>query len=557
MLLCNAFCPRTKQNDDKLLKNDYVQNSPGHIFPEKGYRAMNAQTVSTIRAHQLVPRVASARFSRIHAGLLAILGFAALLVSDLALAAAIPPDLGAATSYTVLGRNSSPTSGTVTCTTSTITGDVGSTANSITNTGCTIGSIVAPVPGAVTNAFDTAYSAIDTQNSTCDTVQSGTLAGITLPPGVHCFTAGAALTGLLTLNGPPNGVWVFKIGTSGTGALAATNFQVQMSGGGQACNVFWRTAGAATLTTSDFIGTILSGSTVTLTNGTFTGRALATTDATVTTVSGTVGHAICSNPTVTLTKVSNGGVGPFSFTGNNGFAPQTITTVTSGTGVAGATQTLTTQGAITTITESAPPAGFALASIACTGFGAGGAAIPNVVTRTVTLDALATATGAIACTFTNTFTAALAPTVAVTKVSNGGVGTFNFTGNNGFAPESITTVTSGVPVAPTTQILTAAGVVTTITESPPPAGFTLASITCSGLGAGGTATPNIAARTVTLDAAATAAGSAIACTFTNTFGAVVPAGPGAPIPTLSEWAMIVLSLLLAFVGFAALRRRKM
>ena len=467
---------------------------------------------------------------------------------------AIAPNLGVLQSYTVLGRNSIPTVGTVTCTTSTINGNVGSTANSITNTGCTIPSIIAPVPNSVTNAFDIAYSALNTQNSTCDTIQSGTLAGAFLAPGVHCFTAGAALTGLLTLNGPPNGVWVFRIGTGGIGSLAATNFQVQMAGGGQACNVYWETAGAATLTTSDFLGTILSGSTVTVTNGTFTGRALATTDATVTTVGGTVGFAACSNPTATVTKVSNGGVGAFSFTGNNGFAPQTITTVTSGTGVSGATQTLTAAGAITTITESVPPAGFALASIACSGFGSGGTATPNIGTRTVTLDALATATGAIACTFTNTFAALAAPTVTVTKVSNGGVGAFSFTGNNGFAPQTISTATSGVGVAGAPQTLTAVGVITTITETAPPASFVLSSITCAGLGAGGTATPNIAARTVTLDAAATAVGTNIICTFTNTFVAGAGAG-AAPIPTLSEWAMIMLAALLAIAGFAAMRKR--
>ena len=152
--------------------------------------------------------------------------------------------------------------------------------------------------------------------------------------------------------------------------------------------------------------------------------------------------------------------------------------------------------------------------------------------------------------------AAGSPTVTLTKVSNGGVGSFSFSGNNGFVAQVITTTAPGVGVAPATQALAAAGVVTTIAESAFPAGFAPTSITCSGLGAGGTATPNLAARTVTLDALATAAGSAIACTFTNTFGAVIP-GVGNPteIPTLSEWAMILLAALLAMAGFAAIRRR--
>jgi hypothetical protein len=96
---------------------------------------------------------------------------------------------------------------------------------------------------------------------------------------------------------------------------------------------------------------------------------------------------------------------------------------------------------------------------------------------------------------------------------------------------------------------------TTLTEAAPPAGFSLASISCSGLGAGGTATPNIAARTVTLDAAATAAGATIACTFTNAAGALPLAGPPQPTPTLSEWAMILLAALMAMAGLEGLRRR--
>ncbi|HJU38078.1 MAG TPA: hypothetical protein VJ724_00800, partial [Tahibacter sp.] len=60
----------------------------------------------------------------------------------------------------------------------------------------------------------------------------------------------------------------------------------------------------------------------------------------------------------------------------------------------------------------------------------------------------------------------------------------------------------------------AVGTATTITEAATP-GFTLAGIACTGLG-GGTATPNLGARSVVLNAAATAAGANIACTFTNT-----------------------------------------
>ncbi|MBS0225590.1 MAG: hypothetical protein JSS25_04520 [Proteobacteria bacterium] len=123
------------------------------------------------------------------------------------------------------------------------------------------------------------------------------------------------------------------------------------------------------------------------------------------------------------------------------------------------------------------------------------------------------ATDQVVCTITNTSNAK--PTVTVNKVSIGGTGTFAFSGSNGIVSRNITTTGDSVPAAGPADTLTAASTSTTVTEGAPPAGWTLQSISCSGLGSGGTATPNIAARTVTLDAAATANGSAIICTFTN------------------------------------------
>jgi hypothetical protein len=221
-----------------------------------------------------------------HSRLLASVGFAALLSwaqTAPALAAAVAPSLGTASTYTVLGTNSIPTSGTVTCTTSTINGDVGSTFTSITNTGCTItGAINAPVAGSVVTDFNNAYSALDTLNPTCDGVVP--ITSTTLPPGVYCSPAGTTIGAgvILTLTGTASDVWVFKIGTSGLGALTGNSFQVVMGGTALACNVYWRTAQAATMTDSNFIGTILAGSSISLTRGNYVGRALATTDVTVT-----------------------------------------------------------------------------------------------------------------------------------------------------------------------------------------------------------------------------------------------------------------------------------
>jgi hypothetical protein len=120
------------------------------------------------------------------------------------------------------------------------------------------------------NAFLAEYEAL--ADVPCDEFLTGTLAGVTLAPGVYCFDAAATLTGTLTLSGPANGTWLFKIGTGGTGALTGTNFSVVMAGGADPCNVTWWVAEAATMTDSHFMGSILAGAAITLTGGTFAGN---------------------------------------------------------------------------------------------------------------------------------------------------------------------------------------------------------------------------------------------------------------------------------------------
>src|SRR5581483_6671626 len=190
--------------------------------------------------------------------------------------------LGSASSFAVL--SAAPNGGgAVTCTDGTITGDVGSSgvAASVVETGCTInGAIVAPVSAGVVADFNSAYAAYSA--IPCGTTLTGTLAGVTLSPGVYCFDAAATLTGTLTLNGPSNAIWIFKVGTLGTGALTATNFTVAMAGGGVPCNVNWWVAQAATMTDSGFVGTVLAGAAITLTRGTFAGDVLAKAAVTIT-----------------------------------------------------------------------------------------------------------------------------------------------------------------------------------------------------------------------------------------------------------------------------------
>jgi len=175
----------------------------------------------------------------------------------------------------------------VTCTDGIITGDVGTfqatPTGSITQTRCTINGTAHVGDGAsiaAYNGFLSTYASVATTQ--CDQVLTGTLAGVTLAPGVYCFDAAATLTGVLTLKGPSNGVWLFKIGTGGTGALTGTNFSVVMDGGADACNVTWWVSQAATMTDSHFIGSILAGAAITLTRGTFDGNVWSKADVTIT-----------------------------------------------------------------------------------------------------------------------------------------------------------------------------------------------------------------------------------------------------------------------------------
>ncbi len=220
------------------------------------------------------PIVRSHTFTRFTARLVAIVLFAALLsaVPFHAAFAQTAPALGSVSSFTVLAGTA------VTCTDSTVFGDVGVwPGTAITQTNCTISGTVHAGDGVAKQAyidFLSAYNALALVQ--CDYILSGDLAGLVLAPGVYCVDAASTTTdGTLTLSGSSNDIWIFKIGTSGTGALTGTNFSVVMEGGGTPCNVYWWVAEAATMTTSNFLGTILAGAAITITGGTFDGDALA------------------------------------------------------------------------------------------------------------------------------------------------------------------------------------------------------------------------------------------------------------------------------------------
>jgi hypothetical protein len=186
-----------------------------------------------------------------------------------------------ASSFSVLGGPG------VTCTTSATTGDLGvATTTAFTNTGCAISGTIHAGDAVAAQAysdFGTAYNEIAALTCTGGSL-TGTLAGQTLAPGVYCVSA-VAKTGVLTLNGPADASWTFKVMDGATtGALTGTNFSVVMAGGGVACNVIWWTEAAATLTDSDFSGRILSGAGLTITRGRLVGQVFAKAAVTLTNV---------------------------------------------------------------------------------------------------------------------------------------------------------------------------------------------------------------------------------------------------------------------------------
>ena len=204
---------------------------------------------------------------------------ALLSAAPLHSAFAAAPALGTSEKYAILAGSA------VTLIDSTVTGDVGSglPSSTVIQTNSAVNGIVhqGDVSSiAAYNDFLGSYDALATEP--CNVTLTGTLAGQVLAPNVYCFDAGATLTGQLTLNGPANGVWIFKVGNLGAGALTGTNFSVVMAGGGQSCNVYWWVAEAATMTTSNFQGSILAGMDSTFTGGSLIGRDLTKGAATLT-----------------------------------------------------------------------------------------------------------------------------------------------------------------------------------------------------------------------------------------------------------------------------------
>ena len=205
---------------------------------------------------------------RFRPAVISTLLMAPLVVASPAGAVAIPPPLGTAESFAVLGASSVTNTGPTV-----ITGDLGvSPGTSISGfpPGSVTGEmhIADPVSTQAQADIGTAYEFLVGQP--CDTNLTGQdMGGLTLTPGVYCFDSSAQLTGVLRLDaqGSPTAQWLFQTVSSLT---TASDAAVVLVNGGSECtnNVNWQIGSSATVGSGTiFLGNILANTSITLATG--------------------------------------------------------------------------------------------------------------------------------------------------------------------------------------------------------------------------------------------------------------------------------------------------
>ncbi len=423
--------------------------------------------------------------------------------------------LGTAQSFGVLGGSTVTNTGS-----STVIGDLGvSPGTSVTGfppgtvTGGTIhlnDAVAAQAQSDVTTAFNAIAG------TACTVDLSGqNLGGLTLTPGVYCFSSSAQLTGMLTLNalGNPNALFIFKIGSTLTTASASS---VQVINPASDCNVFWQVGSSATLGTStSFVGNILALSSITLNTGaTVHGRVLArngavTIDTGNVIVAGCGPTSACPVITVNPAKLPNGLVGtPYSQTvsATGGTLPFTFT-VSIGALPNGLTLNATT-GVISGTPTAAGPFTFTITATDANGcFGS----------RPYSIVILAVPGPVVpGCPFITVSPATLAAAVLGTPYSqtitaSGGTPPFTFRVSSGALPPGLT-------------LSSTSGTTAVISGTPTTNGSFSFTITAT---------------------------DANGCPGSQTYFLQLPAGPpgggppgGGSVPTLSEWGAILMALLI-------------
>ncbi|MCX6145102.1 MAG: ice-binding family protein [Ignavibacteriales bacterium] len=314
-----------------------------------------------------------------------------------------PVNLGTAGNFVVLAQTGISTTGTTH-----ITGDIGispaaatfmtgfgliadatnqfSTSSYITGRAYAANYAV-PTPAKMTTAIgDMGTAFTDAAGRAPDSIEvgAGNITGKTLTRGVYKWSTGLTISaGGVTLSGSATDVWIFQIAGNLTVANAA---HVNLSGGAQASNIFWKVSGNTSLgTTAAMSGVILCQTQIALSTGaSFNGRALAQTavtlDANAITDPGTSSPP--SNiPTITgisLPTVNRGSVGvKVTITGSN-FATG-VTSVDFGAGVTVNSIVVNSPTSITAnITlASAATAGTRTVTVTNSGSGGGSATLPS------------------------------------------------------------------------------------------------------------------------------------------------------------------------------------
>jgi type VI secretion system secreted protein VgrG len=125
-----------------------------------------------------------------------------------------------------------------------------------------------PVAAAAENDLMAAYNfAAGEACPAADNLSGDDLGGLTMTPGVYCFSSSAVLTGTLTLDaqGDPNAVFVFQVMSALT---VAGNSSLILTNDAQGGNVFWQVGSSATLGMDAALqGAILAYSSITLNTG--------------------------------------------------------------------------------------------------------------------------------------------------------------------------------------------------------------------------------------------------------------------------------------------------